>query len=271
MGELYLSGVGLARGYVNRFGDTATRFVADPLTPGARMYRTGDLVRIRADGLFDYLGRADDQVKIRGYRVETAEVERAVAACEGVVGAVVRTVQIGSGTRALAAYIVPRDGGTTDTSVLFGSIRDRLAATLPEYMVPTLFAALERIPMTINGKLDVRALPTVDAVGGGTFVPARTPVETMLCEIVAAVLGVGRVGIDDDFFALGGDSITCLAVASRARKASIPLAPREVMRKRTVRMFGAELTPDADARPAVHAAATVELSQDELDEFESSM
>ncbi|MDJ0428336.1 amino acid adenylation domain-containing protein [Rhodococcus fascians] len=271
VGELYLSGVGLARGYVNRFGDTATRFVADPLTPGARMYRTGDLVRIRADGLFDYLGRADDQVKIRGYRVETAEVERAVAACEGVVGAVVRTVQIGSGTRALAAYIVPRDGGTTDTSVLFGSIRDRLAATLPEYMVPTLFAALERIPMTINGKLDVRALPTVDAVGGGTFVPARTPVETMLCEIVAAVLGVGRVGIDDDFFALGGDSITCLAVASRARKASIPLAPREVMRKRTVRMFGAELTPDADARPADHAAATVELSQDELDEFESSM
>jgi mycobactin peptide synthetase MbtF len=234
------------------------------------MYRTGDLVRIRADGLFDYLGRADDQVKIRGYRVETAEVERAVAACEGVMGAVVRTVQIG-GTRALAAYVVPRDGGTTDTSVLFGSIRDRLAATLPEYMVPTLFAALERIPMTINGKLDVRALPTVDAVGGGTFVPARTPVETMLCEIVAAVLGVGRVGIDDDFFALGGDSITCLAVASRARKASIPLAPREVMRKRTVRMFGAELTPDADARPAVHAAATVELSQDELDEFESSM
>ncbi|MDV8022895.1 amino acid adenylation domain-containing protein [Rhodococcus sp. IEGM 1330] len=273
VGELHLSGVGLARGYLHRYGQTATRFVADPWAPGERMYRTGDLVRIRPDGLFDYLGRADDQVKIRGYRVETAEVERAVANCDAVAGAVVRAVEIGAGTRALAAYVVPTDGAASvDRSELFGSIRDELAAVLPEYMVPTLFAALERIPMTINGKLDVRALPAVDAAGGGTFVPPRTPVETMLCEIVEAVLGVGRVGIDDDFFALGGDSITSLAVASRARKASIPLAPREVMRKRTVRMFGAELVTEDHARPAVPAeAATVDLSQDELDEFESSM
>ncbi|MCZ4517685.1 amino acid adenylation domain-containing protein [Rhodococcus ruber] len=273
VGELHLSGVGLARGYLHRYGQTATRFVADPWAPGERMYRTGDLVRIRPDGLFDYLGRADDQVKIRGYRVETAEVERAVANCDAVAGAVVRAVEIGAGTRALAAYVVPTDGvASEDRSELFGSIRDELAAVLPEYMVPTLFAALERIPMTINGKLDVRALPAVDAAGGGTFVPPRTPVETMLCEIVEAVLGVTRVGIDDDFFALGGDSITSLAVASRARKASIPLAPREVMRKRTVRMFGAELVTEDTDRPAVSAeAASVDLSQDELDEFESSM
>ncbi|OZD85455.1 non-ribosomal peptide synthetase [Rhodococcus sp. 05-339-2] len=273
VGELHLSGVGLARGYLHRYAQTATSFVADPWSPGERMYRTGDLVRIRPDGLFDYLGRADDQVKIRGYRVETAEVERAVTNCDAVAGAVVRAVEIGAGTRALAAYVVPRDAAAgEDHSALFGSIRDELAAVLPEYMVPTLFAALERVPMTINGKLDVRALPAVDAAGGGTFVPPRTPVETMLCEIVEAVLGVGRVGIDDDFFALGGDSITSLAVASRARKASIPLAPREVMRKRTVRMFGAELVTDDSARPAVSAAAvTVDLSQDELDEFESSI
>ncbi|OZC95543.1 hypothetical protein CH275_27710 [Rhodococcus sp. 06-235-1A] len=273
VGELHLSGVGLARGYLHRYAQTATSFVADPWSPGERMYRTGDLVRIRPDGLFDYLGRADDQVKIRGYRVETAEVERAVANCDAVAGAVVRAVEIGAGTRALAAYVVPRDAATSeDHSALFGSIRDQLGTVLPEYMVPTLFAALERVPMTINGKLDVRALPAVDAAGGGTFVPPRTPVETMLCEIVETVLGVGRVGIDDDFFALGGDSITSLAVASRARKASIPLAPREVMRKRTVRMFGAELVFDETARPAVSAAAvTVDLSQDELDEFESSM
>ncbi|WP_042940159.1 non-ribosomal peptide synthetase [Rhodococcus sp. AW25M09] len=273
VGELHLSGVGLARGYLHRYGGTATRFVADPWSPGERMYRTGDLVRIGSDGLFDYLGRADDQVKIRGYRVETAEVERAVANCGSVAAAVVRAVEVGSGTRALAAYVVPRDGVTAaDHSALFGSIRDEVGSVLPEYMVPTLFAALERIPMTINGKLDVRALPAVDAAGGGTFVPPRSPVETMLCEIVEVVLGVGRVGIDDDFFALGGDSITSLAVASRARKASIPLAPREVMRKRTVRMFGADLVPDDTSRPVEPAAAaTVELSQDELDEFGSSM
>ncbi|MGB2721349.1 MAG: amino acid adenylation domain-containing protein [Rhodococcus sp. (in: high G+C Gram-positive bacteria)] len=273
VGELHLSGVGLARGYLHRYGQTATRFVADPWAPGERMYRAGDLVRIRPDGLFDYLGRADDQVKIRGYRVETAEVERAVANCDAVAGAVVRAVEIGAGTRALAAYVVPRDAAASeDHSALFGSIRDELAAVLPEYMVPTLFAALERVPMTINGKLDVRALPAVDSAGGGTFVPPRTPVETMLCEIVEAVLGVTRVGIDDDFFALGGDSIASLAVASRARKASIPLAPREVMRKRTVRMFGAELVTEETTRPEVSAAAvTVDLSQAELDEFESSM
>ena len=271
VGELHLSGVGLARGYLHRYGQTATRFFADPWTPGERMYRTGDLVRIRPDGLFDYLGRADDQVKIRGYRVETAEVERAVSNCDAVAGAVVRAVDIGAGTRALAAYVVPSgDGSAEDHSALFGSIRDELGAVLPEYMVPTLFAALDRIPMTINGKLDVRALPAVDAAGGGTYVPPRSPVEVMLCEIVADVLGISRVGIDDDFFALGGDSITSLAVASRARKASIPLAPREVMRKRTVRMFGAHAVPDDAARPAV-AAVTVDLSQDELDEFESSM
>lgn len=273
VGELHLSGVGLARGYLHRYAQTATSFVADPWSPGERMYRTGDLVRIRPDGQFEYLGRADDQVKIRGYRVETAEVERAVKNCAAVAGAVVRAVDRGAGTRALAAYVVPLHAAASeDHGALFGSIRDELAAVLPEYMVPTLFAALERVPMTINGKLDVRALPTVDATGTGTFVPPRTPVETMLCEIVEAVLGVGRVGIDDDFFALGGDSITSLAVASRARKAAIPLAPREVMRKRTIRMFGAELVTDETVRPAVSAAAvTVDLSQNELDEFESSM
>ncbi|MFI5433159.1 phosphopantetheine-binding protein [Rhodococcus baikonurensis] len=237
------------------------------------MYRTGDLVQVRPDGLFDYCGRADDQVKIRGYRVELGEVEAAVASCPGVGSTVVRAITApATGTRQLTAYLVP--DGSVEAEELFAAVRDRLASSLPDYMVPTSFVLLDRIPMTVNGKLDVRALPEPDS-SGSNHQPPRSPVETVLCEIVARILGVERVGIDDDFFGLGGDSITSLAVASAARSAGIGLTPRAIMQKRTVRLFGTELTVEENPVPEQLAAVTsvevTDLSADELDEFENSL
>ncbi|MGW5146827.1 amino acid adenylation domain-containing protein [Rhodococcus koreensis] len=271
IGELYLAGAGLARGYLGRFGVTASAFVADPWSDGGRMYRTGDLVRVRPDGLYDYCGRADNQVKIRGYRVELGEVEAAVTACPGIVAAVVRAVPAaGSGGRQLAAYVV--SDGAADREELFATIRDRLATRLPDYMVPTRFALIDRIPMTVNGKLDLRALPAPDSTGDSYQAP-RTPVEIVLCEIAARILGIEQVGIDDDFFGLGGDSISSLAVASAARTAGIALTPRAIMHKRTVRLFGADVTvDDTPLTELTPATVTVtDLSSDELDEFEGSL
>lgn len=273
IGELYLAGAGLARGYLGRFGATAAHFVSNPWADGGRMYRTGDLVQVRPDGLFDYCGRADDQVKIRGYRVELGEVEAAVASCPGVGSTVVRAITApATGTRQLTAYLVP--DGSVEAEELFAAVRDRLASSLPDYMVPTSFVLLDRIPMTVNGKLDVRALPEPDS-SGSNHQPPRSPVETVLCEIVARILGVERVGIDDDFFGLGGDSITSLAVASAARSAGIGLTPRAIMQKRTVRLFGTELTVEENPVPEQLAAVTsvevTDLSADELDEFENSL
>ncbi|MFD6860114.1 amino acid adenylation domain-containing protein [Rhodococcus sp. NPDC060090] len=268
IGELYLAGSGLARGYLGRSGLTAGHFVADPWTSGGRMYRTGDLVKVRPDGLFDYCGRADEQVKIRGYRVELGEVEAEVTACPGVAAAVVRAVTPpGTNSRQLAAYVVSPG---VDGEDLFTSIRDHLATRLPDYMVPTRFILIDRIPMTVNGKLDTRALPIPDSGAAGYQAP-RTPVEIVLCEIVTRILGVERVGIDDDFFGLGGDSISSLAVASAAKAAGIGLTPRSIMRKRTVRLFGSGAGFDDAPQTELVPATVTDLSSDELDEFESSL
>ena len=217
-GELYIAGAGLARGYLHAPGLTASRFVAGP--DGARLYRTGDLVRERADGNLDFLGRTDDQVKIRGYRVEPGEVESVVAGIPGVRQAVV-LARAGR----LVAYLV---GSATPADV-----RAAAALVLPPYMVPSLYATVEALPMTVNGKLDVAALPPGEpAVTAGRG--PRDAREELLCGIYAGVLGLPGVGIDDDFFALGGDSISSIAVAGRARKAGLRLTPRDVFRRRTV-------------------------------------
>ncbi|KUN96932.1 non-ribosomal peptide synthetase [Streptomyces caeruleatus] len=224
-GELYVAGAGLARGYQNRPGLTAGRFVADPFGgPGERMYRTGDLVRRSADGELEYLGRADHQVKIRGFRIELGEVEAAVAGHADVAQAAV-LVRDGK----LVAYAVPRGGTEPDPA----DVRRHTAAALPEHMVPAAVVVLDRLPLTANGKLDRKALPAPDFATTATLRAPRTPREEILCALFAQVLGVDRVGVDDSFFDLGGDSIVSIQLAGRARAAGLGVTPRDVFEHRT--------------------------------------
>ena len=203
-GELYLTGVGLARGYLGRPGATAERFVADPHSaePGARMYRTGDLVRRRVDGQLDFLGRTDEQCKILGVRVEPGEVRAAVDAVAGVAGSAVVVREDTPGDKRLVAYMVAADGA----DVAPGTVRARLAAVLPRHLVPSAVVVLDTLPLTTNGKLDHRALPPPER---RVAAAAREPTayERVLSETYAEVLGLERVGLDDDFFELGGHSL----------------------------------------------------------------
>ncbi|MET7995456.1 non-ribosomal peptide synthase/polyketide synthase [Amycolatopsis sp. NPDC005232] len=225
-GELYLSGVQLARGYHARPGLTAERFVADPFgTPSERMYRTGDLARWTADGELEFLGRADDQVKIRGFRVELGEIEAAL----GTHPAVAQARVIVHEGRQLVAYVVAR---VATDDLLDSAVLKHVAKTLPEHMVPAAVVPLPELPLTPSGKLDRRALPAPEFEAGDDA-PA-TPREEVLAELVAGVLGLPRVGVRDDFFRLGGDSIVAMQLVARARAAGLLLGARDVFRHRTV-------------------------------------
>ncbi|MFE7671413.1 amino acid adenylation domain-containing protein [Streptomyces albidoflavus] len=256
-GELYVTGPGLARNYANRPGLTAERFVACPFgAPGARMYRSGDLVRPRADGGLEYLGRGDDQIKLRGFRIEQGEVEAALQRDPAVGKAQVLVREDQPGDRRLVAYLVPaEDGGQVPSP---SRLRDQALRTLPAYMVPSAFVAMERFPLTTNGKLDRRALPaptrrhSVDAA----LVPPAAGTESAVAAVWREVLGVEEVGATDDFFQIGGDSLSMVRVISRLRTvlgAELPV--RTLFRARTVRELAAE---PALSGPAPGAGSTVE-------------
>ncbi|HBN9930476.1 TPA: non-ribosomal peptide synthase/polyketide synthase [Pseudomonas aeruginosa] len=228
LGELYLAGRGLARGYHQRPGLTAERFVASPFVAGERMYRTGDLARYRADGVIEYAGRIDHQVKLRGLRIELGEIEARLLEHPWVREAAVLAVD----GRQLVGYVVLESEG--------GDWREALAAhlatSLPEYMVPAQWLALERMPLSPNGKLDRKALPAPEvSVAQAGYSAPRTAVERTLAEIWQDLLGVERVGLDDNFFSLGGDSIVSIQVVSRARQAGLQLSPRDLFQHQNIR------------------------------------
>ncbi|MER5303568.1 non-ribosomal peptide synthase/polyketide synthase [Streptomyces lasiicapitis] len=312
IGEMYVAGEGLARGYLGRPGLTATRFVADPSGPsGSRMYRTGDRARRRADGTLEYLGRADQQVKIRGYRIEPGEIEAALHRHPGVSAATVGVYEDASGTRRLVAHVVgvgngsvggpdgssgsgtrgtgtgtpgsgpdssgpnagprasgsdgdglnagSRDGGSEDrpgsaapvTAPSAADLRAHLERLLPAHMVPAAYVPLAALPLTVNGKLDRRALPAPGADGfatGTDRTPPRTPAERAVAAAWADVLDTDAVGADDDFFALGGDSILAVRVTSRLRTAfGQDVSPRLLFSHPTLSALAAALgDPVAD-------------------------
>ena len=218
VGELYIAGPGLARGYLHRAALTAERFVADPYgEPGSRMYRTGDLVRWRDDGQLHYTGRADDQVKVRGFRIELGEIEAALLSQPGVEQAVVHVRDDGPGGRYIAAYLV----GNADLEVDPASLRRALAKRLPDYMIPAVYVALASLPLLPNGKLDRRALPAPgnEAYASAAQDPPRTPTEVKVAAIWRDILRLETVTRADDFFALGGHSLMAQQVTSRVRDA----------------------------------------------------
>ncbi|MUM20033.1 amino acid adenylation domain-containing protein [Mycobacterium sp. CBMA271] len=231
VGELYVAGNGVAPGYAHRSGLTASRFLACPFGgPGSRMYRTGDLVQWgegESAGQLLYLGRADEQVKIRGYRIELGEIQAALARLDGVEQAVVIAREDRPGDKRLVGYIT----GAADPV----EARTMLAERLPAYMVPAAVVVLETLPLTVNGKLDKRALPAPEyrSVGADYRAPSG-PVEKVLADIYAQVLGVDRVGVDESFFDLGGDSILSMQVVSRARAAGVQCRPRDIFVEQTV-------------------------------------
>ncbi|MFZ2528005.1 MAG: amino acid adenylation domain-containing protein, partial [Rhodococcus sp. (in: high G+C Gram-positive bacteria)] len=267
-GELYVGGPHVTRGYLGRPGMSAGRFVADPFGgPGARLYRTGDVVRwAGTDPVLEYLGRSDDQVKLRGFRIELGEIESVLAAHPAVMSAAVIAREDEPGRTRLVGYVVGDPGATLDNDAL----RAHVAERLPEHMVPAAIVPLEALPVTANGKIDRTALPAP------VFAPAaagRQPaddVERRLCAVVADVLGHDAVGPDDDFFALGGDSIVSIQLVSKARAAGLRFTARHVFEHRTAgglrRVVEVDTaTGEVDAAAALGAVPATPIVHDMLD------
>ena len=224
VGELYLAGRGVGVGYVGRPGLTASRFMACPFgTPGQRMYRTGDLVCWRPDGQLPYFGRADEQVKIRGYRIELGEIQAALTQFDGVDQAVVIAREDRPGDKRLVGYIT----GTASPA----EIRMQLGEQLPAYMVPAAVVVMDALPMTVNGKLDTLALPAPEYEDADHYRAPGNAIEEILAGIYAQVLGVERVGVDDSFFDMGGDSILSMQVVARARAAGFEVQAARHLRR----------------------------------------
>ncbi|WP_189998859.1 non-ribosomal peptide synthetase, partial [Streptomyces rubradiris] len=259
VGELYVGGAGVARGYAGRPDLTAERFLPDPYGPaGSRLYRTGDRVRMREDGDIEFLGRLDDQVKIRGYRVELGEVQAVLAAHPAVRDAVVAVHEPTPGDKRLVAYLVPAEGRELPDAA---ALAEDCGTLLPEYMVPSAFVALDAIPLNANGKVDRKALaaPERSAMRAGReFVAPRTDTERTLAKIWSEVLGVDEIGVHDEFFELGGHSILMIQVLAAARREGLAVSVWRMYQHGTLVDLAAAIDEDRAAAAAEEAAKAAE-------------
>lgn len=246
IGEIYLGGTHLARGYHRRARLTAERFVADPYRPGARMYRTGDLARRNADGDVEFVGRADEQVKIRGFRIELGDVAAAISVDPTVGQAVVVVSDLPRLGKSLVGYVTPAAGEQVDID----RIRARVAAALPDYMVPAAYVVLDEIPITAHGKIDRAALPAPEVGSGAEFREPRTDTERGVAELFAELLGRDRVGADDSFFDLGGHSLLATKLAAAVRnRFGAEIGVRDIFELATVARIAAHLDTRAASEP----------------------
>jgi non-ribosomal peptide synthase protein (TIGR01720 family) len=247
-GEMYVGGAGVARGYLERPELTAERFLADPFSsdPAARLYKTGDLGRYLPSGDLEYLGRIDQQVKIRGFRIELGEIESVLGQHPHVRESLVLLREDTTGEKRLVAYLVAVEGPPPTVAELRAFLKEKL----PEYMVPAAFVLLEAFPLTENGKVARNLLPTPEEAArpdlGGSYAAPRNHAEEELCRIWAAVLRMPKVGIHDNFFEIGGDSILSIQIATRAQQAGLRLTPRQLFQHQTVAEL-AEVIGSTDA------------------------
>ncbi|MFI5776149.1 amino acid adenylation domain-containing protein [Nocardia sp. NPDC051570] len=249
VGELYVAGAQVARGYLGRAELTASRFVANPFGGGDRLYRSGDLVRWNRDGDLEYVGRSDFQVKVRGFRIELGEIESALAAHPSVAGVVV-VARDGATGKQLVGYVTAAEGATVDPAEL----RSFASSRLPEYMVPPAMVVVEEFPLTVNGKLDHRALPVPEFVAGVRYRAPRTDRERTLAELFAQVLGVERAGVDDSFFDLGGNSLLATQLSARIRGAlGLEVSVRTLFERPTVADLAAVSSAESPDLPPLHA------------------
>ena len=273
IGEVYIGGGGLARGYLNHPALTAAAFVPDPLSrePGARLYKTGDLARFLADGEIEFVGRNDFQVKIRGHRIELSEIELALAQHPGIKEAIVLAREKMAGDKRLTAYVVLNRAEAATAKQL----REFLKEKLPEYMLPSSFVVLEELPLTANGKVDRNALPAPEQARPGlaaVYVAPRTAVEELLCGVFSEVLQVERVGVRDSFFELGGHSLLATQVASRVRGAlQVELPLRRLFEAPTVEGLAAILEGEGERERVERTAELLlklsDLSDEEVDDL----
>jgi amino acid adenylation domain-containing protein/non-ribosomal peptide synthase protein (TIGR01720 family) len=262
-GELCVAGDGLARGYLQQPQLTAERFLPDPFSggAGARLYRSGDLGRQLTDRETEYLGRTDQQVKVRGFRVEPGEIEAVLNEHPAVRESVVITHEEVTREKRLVAYVVPRNGEPFSAE----DLRSHLQQRLPEYMLPAVIVEMKALPLTLNGKIDRRALPTPDEVAvrpKKSFEAPRSETEQILADIWSEVLGIKPVGVDDNFFELGGDSILSIQIVVRAKEAGIYLTPKQLFQHQTI----AELAPLTGAPPQARESISEEPGPVKLDQ-----
>jgi amino acid adenylation domain-containing protein/non-ribosomal peptide synthase protein (TIGR01720 family) len=260
-GELYIGGDGLARGYLNREETTAERFVPDPFLSAdgsdhleQRMYKSGDMVRWTANGELIFLGRNDDQVKIHGYRIELSEVEQKLSQFKGIGMCAVRVFEREQNTSLCAYYTLSDDASSRGQRAASEEIRTYLATVLPEYMIPAYYVELERFPMNTSGKIDRKNLPEPDVRSSESdYIEPETDLQKQLCAIFEELLGVDRVGITDDFFRMGGDSILSIQLSSRLKNAGLECAVKDLFKNPTVAKLAEHLSSGTEKEVAVIA------------------